>query len=203
MHVQTKELPQAIISALKSVGYNRPDIKIETRETISAFCAGQDGMRAFVVTVNLSTGERKESFGSWGGSNMFNPTNQVDLDSRQFELVPGFVVIKGSGGGHGCFATIYANPATVAPMLPSADAQELTPDQKEVLRVYRTIRSGCRGEYLTGAYRGSYGSYCNDLTQKRVDDALAELSRMGFIKINKAGAASVTTAGKNVNLKGA
>jgi len=201
MHISTKDLPTSVRSALNSVGYHRNDIRLEQSEKISACCGGgQDGQRDFVVIVNLSTGEFKTSLGSWGGSNMFNPTNQVDNDTREFDLADGFVVIKGSSGGHGCFATLFASPSTVSPILP-AKSFDLTPDQKEVLRIYRTIRSGCRDEYLTGRYKGGYGSYCGDLTDDRVKSALANLSAMGLVKINKSGACSVTTEGKNINLK--
>ena len=99
MYIECKKLPGALKCALASVRYFGADISVKAAETVSPFMGGGKGYRGFFVAVDLSTGERKITWGSWGGANMFNPGNRVDLDTDEYEMRPGFAVIKGTEGG--------------------------------------------------------------------------------------------------------
>src|SRR5258708_7518672 len=118
MYVSLKDLPDTIVSALSSVGYHSKDINVEAQETVSMFDSGGAGRRGFVVLVDIATGRCERHLGSWGGSNMFNPRNAVDLDTQERAIIPGMAVIKGSEGER-TYATLYLHPDNLVKMLPA------------------------------------------------------------------------------------
>lgn len=98
MYIKVKELPDCLIRALQSVEFGGNDISVSTEEKVSLFDPGEAGRRGFFILVDLSTGERKTFEGSWGGSNMFNPGNQVDLNQEEYSLPENGAVVRGSTG---------------------------------------------------------------------------------------------------------
>jgi hypothetical protein len=96
MYVAVKELPNSLIRALASIGYGKKDIDVNIQDTVSLQVSGGDGRRGFALIVNLATGETHMLQGSWGGSNMFNPDNRVDLDQRDHKLGENVAVSLGS-----------------------------------------------------------------------------------------------------------
>ena len=184
MYSLVKDLPETIQSALSSLGYTRADIKLEVAETISPFVGGGDGYRGFCCILDIVTGKRDTNVGSWGGSNAFSPNNQVDCDIASYTIPSNVAVIKGSSGGcHPVYATITLSPDNIVKALPVVG--ELNAREKWILYNYKA---------LTSAGRKNEWSRCND--QPSMIE-LKALEARGFLKINKAGSAQITTAGKN------
>ncbi len=187
MYAPVNTLPESIQRALGSVSYHRKDINIEAKERASLSDAGSAGRKAFVILVNLQTGQSKATWGSWGGSNMFNPRNAVDLDDRDYPIPQNGAVIQGSVGNT-TYASILVSPSTLAPLLPKADK---IPDHEAlILYCYKCIKGG--------QYRKDE---LDRVARKHPDASIAEtvesLITRGYLKRNKAGAVQITTAGKN------
>lgn len=187
MVVPTKDLPPFVQSTLKRLGYHARDIKIEMAETVSPIDYGGRGQQGKLVIIDMRNWSVfKELHGSWGGANMFNPNNAVDLDDNEYPIPVNAMVIKGSFGYHK-FARIILNPVNAQKFLPPAEINELTDTEKSILGVYRGIKSSYRKEYLKNIKGFS-------------QELIKGLADKGFLKINKAGAVSVTTKGKNVDV---
>lgn len=184
MWIKVKELPESVRYALDSVGYGRGDVEVRAVRELVMSSAGSDGRRAFVVMVNLSTGERAGEFGSWGGENMFNPRNPVDRDRKAYELPPNGVVILGSQGYPQTFATLYVSPDVLdRTMLPPA-AEELTREELDGIYAHACVKGG--------AYRRE------ELRRRNVrEETVDGLVSRGYLSENRAGARQVTTAGRN------
>ena len=114
MYAPVDTLPDSIRKALQSVRYGRRDISIEATERTSLSEAGSAGQKAFVILVNLDSGQTKTTWGSWGGPNMFNPRNPVDLDTREYPIPDNGAVIQGSVG-NSTYARVLISPSTIAP----------------------------------------------------------------------------------------
>ena len=181
-HVAVKELPDVLQRTLSNHGYGRKDISVEVSEVASMHADGGDGCRGFATLVELATGKAETKVGSWGGSNMFSPTNRVDLDTASRPLPEGFALVKGwHGGNRPTYAWITVNPANVAKMLPAGDEAELTDEEKNALSVFGLNSAGRKM-----------------VTNYRIDNPVYQsLIAKGMVKANKAGAMSITTKGKN------
>jgi hypothetical protein len=178
--VAIKELPKAVIKALKSVGFNKGSITVVPQEKVSLQGMAGEGSRSFAVVVNMETGKFETTYGSWGGGSMLS--NPVDRDSSQLAIPPGKgAVITGSeGGGHPVYATLYVHPDTVAGFLPSK--AETTERQQSILRMF-TYTSAYKKELMLD----------NNVEPSEVD----ELVKMGLVKKTASGATSLTVKGKN------
>lgn len=141
---------------------------------------GDAGQRGFMTVINLNTGGFLTAQGSYGGSNPFEKT--VD-DMQPVKLQAGMVVITGvMGSTRPVFAKITANPDNVARLLPNylpLSQRELT-----VLYAFRALKGG-------EARRDHFRRY--EVKQSEID----ALEAKGLIKVNKAGAAQITTEGRN------
>lgn len=207
MFVQTKDLPPTLQSALASVHYGRADVEIKASETYTLLALGGSGYRAFVIVVDLASGGSQITRGSWGGSNMFNQQNNVDGDTTERPLPPGFAVIRGrEGGDRPVSASISVNPATLAPMI-AAPTIELSDIERLVLAWHKGLTSaGRRSEAERFAYDRANGyGRCKDKprvpqaqTLADIEAAKTSLAAKGLLKIAKNGAASITTEGKNL-----
>jgi len=180
MFCKTRELPDCLQSALKSVGYAKADIQVIVREKESIGSPGGDGYRSFAVIVNMSTGERQTHWGSWGGPCIFAPNNRVDNDFNEYTIPPNGAVITGyTGGASGVTrASVTLSPANVLPML--QEVNHLTEEELNVLGIIRSYTSAYRKQLLTG--KGA-------VIDRLVDG--------GYISRNKAGSISLTTKGKS------
>ena len=185
VHVSVRELPRSIQDALRAVGYHRQDVGIEASERVHATSCGWGGRRAYFAIVNLETGERNISQGSWGGPNPYESPAVDQIHQPPVEIPPNGAAIKGyesSGPGYPCTATIYVRPETLAPMLPPAE--EITAEELGCLYCYSAIRPG--------AYRTEY------LARYRVrPETIDDLVRRGYLERNRGGATKITTKGKN------
>ena len=184
MYIRTKELPSGIQNVLENrAGYHRADIEVIVMESVSPSNAGMDGMRAFFIILNIATGQVEEMLGSWGGPNMFNPKNRVDLDLNEYKIPDNVIVIKGSSGGRGTFATIYCSPSSVVRESLSAPS-EVSEIEKRALYCFAAIKGGHYRRDELARYHVTEGVLCG-------------LERKGLIKANKAGARRITTDGRN------
>lgn len=185
MHIELENLPRSLQSALAAHGYRKKDIEVEGSETFCVQDAGGQGRRGFCTVVNIDTGVRETTHGSWGGANMFNPQNAVDLDDSYKPIPDGFAVIKGSSGNY-LTARILVNPSNLTKLIPDSNEDELSELEKKALRVFR----------LRGGYRKDEASR-EGLVYSAKNPLFAGLIASGHIKANKAGAMSITTKGKN------
>ena len=208
MHVKTNTLHPTIRQMLSSVSYGAPDIEIQTAETISPCVGGGAGQKGFFALINLQTGESKRVDGSWGGANMFNPDNAVDLNDSRYPLPAHGCAIKGSIGHPRTFATIYVHPDHLQAFLPSGSQIELSADEKQVLSAYRGLTSaGRKDEFERWNRDARWGNadwyYSPDripFRPMRTEEVAATIDSLigkGLLARNKAGAVSVTLAGKN------
>lgn len=106
------------------------------------------------------------------------------------ELPEGWVLVRGGTWcGKTAHITIYARPADLAPAL-APPAVELSKGETAALNVICTIRGGCRPEYFRQADLGTYGAQNKWILMLRCRD---------LVKVNRAGAVSITTEGRNVH----
>lgn len=184
MHVKVKDLEPTIQAALRSVDYHADDVKVEPAEHLDVSVAGGDGVRGFALLVNLTDGQMKMMQGSWGGANIANPGNLVDLSRERTPMPANGVVIKGTTGYPRTFATVYGHPSVVGRLLPSGDEEQTTDEEQQALFCFGGIKGGeARRE---------------ELRRRRVSDACVDsLVERGYLKRNRAGATQITTKGKN------
>jgi hypothetical protein len=183
-YAKVADLPTAVQRALTAVKYGRADIEVQASETVSLSVGGGSGTKGFAVLVNLTTGQHVISWGSWGGANMFNPTNAVDLDTRPYALPADGVAITGSiGGGRPTYAVVKIPASMVALMLP-APGPALSKVELDAL-------------YCHSAYKGGQGRR-DELARRRVPSSVVDaMVERGYLKRNKAGATAITTDGRN------
>lgn len=181
-HCKVSELPNSIQSALKEVGYNKSDISISAKESISLMDSGSDGCRAFYVIIDLSgNNPPKMEYGSWGGANPFT-VNRVDLDSNYYAIPNNIAIIQGSeGGNRPVMARITLSPSNMLPALKAAPS--LSEEQRKALAAHRGLTSAGRKEFFS--------------RNKDLAKLIPELIAKGYLKQNKAGAISITTEGLN------
>lgn len=184
MYIQIKELPSHLSYLLETqIGYRRADIEVIPTETVSPSYAGSDGQKGFFMMLNLETGAMKMHSGSWGGANMFNPENRVDLDLNSYRIPQNAIVVKGSTGHH-CFATIYCSPSSLLNRSLPSPSHFVTEDEKRALYCFAAIKGG--------KYRR------DELKRYKVTETLIQsLEDRGLLKSNKAGHRQITTEGRN------
>jgi hypothetical protein len=147
------------------------------------------------VVVTLDTGREI----SWAGSTQVNVAvkgrsrrTRVDLDTTKRTLPPGTVLIKGEEGYPRTFATIYAHPDLLQSLSLAAPAAPLSDVEGKVLNIYGGIKSGYRQDELRR----------KDISPQAAAAAVRSLIAAGYLAQNKAGAVSITTAGKNARPSG-
>jgi hypothetical protein len=189
MHIALSDLPEIVRSTLSSFGYRASDIELRAATSYSPRVSGGKGRRGFVACINVETRKVESREGSYGGSNMFSPQNQVDLDPNIYPIPPNCVVVSGSTGGR-TFASALAHPAMLPALLPGNDP-ELTDNDRAFLYILKGFKSSYRKDE---AWRAG--------VQWPDSDRLGTLASKGLIKVNKAGSVRLTTEGKNAANKG-
>jgi hypothetical protein len=188
MFVEVKTLVPAVRDALKAVRYGGKDIKVIVTDHMSPSVAGGSGQRGFVTIINLTTGKSESMRGSWGGANMFNPNNTVDLDTGQYVIPTDGVVIKGTTGYPRTFAVLYTT--ATGNLLPAGEGDS----SDEVLSKEELNALYCHHAIKGGQYRR------DELIRKGVSPSTVDsLVDRGYLKRNRAGAVSITTKGKNAS----
>lgn len=106
IYSKVADLPDVLQRVLREVGYHCKDVELVAATTYSVAGSSGDGYRAFTAAVDLREGAYTVIWGSWGGANIFNLRNAVDLDTRTRDLPVDGVVVQGTmGGGHPTIAT--------------------------------------------------------------------------------------------------
>lgn len=183
VYAKVRDLPDPIKRVLGEVRYGRPDIAIEPREQVSRGGCSGDGRRAFVAVVDMSTGQSKIEWGSWGGPNPFNPRNAVDLDRTLYAIPPNVAVVEGSIGSR-TYATVSVRPDAMAALLPAAT--DVTDRERSIIRQFAAFTSAGR--------KNEWERYPKSKPSEVELDALAA---RGLLKRAKNGATSITTDGRN------
>lgn len=186
--VLVRDLPASIQKVLREVRYGSRDITVEGRTSYQMAGASGAGEKAFTAAVNLETGQYKIEWGSWGGPNMFNPKNPVDLDTKPRPIRKNMAVVQGHIGNR-TWAYIEVHPDNIQNLLPNPEEEvELTDKEKDALRLmpYKTFY---KKEEFERRHLGQYGP-SNPLLQS--------LAKKGLIKIMGGGAMTLTLNGKNV-----
>jgi len=201
--VATKELPEALKSALRNVGYGKPDIRVIPIEKIQMTGAYGDGYRAYIMLVNMETGKRDVQYGSWGGANMFTD-KPVDTDRKEYSIPENGAAIMGQeGGGRPVSATIYVNPRSVAAMLPASE--NLSDEEKRLLDTWEGLTSAGRKDHIERILQDvrfsvrdyKEGSRLADKKKAEIDAMINSFVERGYLVRNKAGATKITIKGKN------
>ncbi len=185
MYVNTNTLPNVVKRALESVKFFKGDIEVIHDNSVSPAISGGDGQRGFCILINLYADEFKTIVGSWGGANMFNQDNPVDLDNSDYPLCEGSVVIKGTTGYPSTFARIYAHRDSSILPLDSGNS-DITDKELFVLSCYVGLKSFARNDEML-----------RWMTDTEISQTVHKLIDSGHIKANKAGATQITTQGKN------
>lgn len=209
MMVLVSTLTPSIREALKSVQYGARDVSVEPAETVCPAGSAGQGQRSFLILVDPNTGRAETKLGSWGGANMFNPRNQVDLDTASYPMPPNGIVIQGNMGHPRTFARVYVHPSTLAQYLPAETGPELSPAEKKTLNAYCSLTSAGRkdefAEWNYAAERKAEGRYVSEYqhcqTAKVTQELTEALIGKGLLARNKASAVSVTLAGKNARTR--
>jgi len=184
MHISMNQLPQCVINAAASDGHKRADIKAVECDSVSPHYPADQGSRGVCIVVNLETGNKVKTYGSWGGANMFTAP-PVDSVTGPIPIPPGCVVLKGSTGNLNLL-TLYARPEFLA-QFEEDEKQELTERESTVLWAHKNCNSKGRKEHY----------YDRGLTAAQLDLAKSGLENKGLLKIAKNGASKLTTAGRN------
>jgi hypothetical protein len=180
VYIPTKTLPETLRGVLHSLGCGAADLRTEVGASVSYPHAYGAGFRARCVVVNLASGESREEVGSWGGPNPFAPAK---LDAvAAFALPAGFVVLTSTDSGR--YWTLHLHPDNAAPLLPAPAS--ISPRERWILYSFRALTSAGRKNEFARAGKGAPTA-----------PELAALAARGFLKINRAGAAQITTEGKN------
>ena len=185
MYVNVKGLPDHIKRACKLLGHNRESINCVRVNEVSKVYHGNTGSRGVFSLVGIESGVLETVYGSWGGPNCL-VSSPVDEFEGNVKLPDGIVALKGSTG-HLNLLTLYASESTMA-MLPQGQTEELTSIEKVVLYAHASLKGG---KYRKEFYQR------HRMTAAQLDLTLSSLAGKELIKINKAGASSITTNGRN------
>jgi hypothetical protein len=190
MHVDVKDLPEPLKSVFRRLSAMKR-VHVSVGETFSAPGAYGKGFRGQAVVVNLATGDSQYQAGSWGGENPFS-RNPVDDPSGVSPLPPGFAAFTTGGR----YWELHLNPANVTKVLTAPpESHALTHRELWLLWTFRALSSsGRRDEWE----RSRSGYRENPVGGPPSQAELAELAKKGVINVNRAGAAQITTAGRNV-----
>jgi hypothetical protein len=189
MHV-TSKLPEIrrILDAARVNGKNNGDVVVkEFRGPISMNSYWDGGRKDEFVLIDLA------SYEVW-----HMPTSHPYFDRRPdgqrmgnvelAELPPGACLVQ---GGYFCgkpsTIRIHLRPENMAKLLPKP-GPTISDDARKALNIIGGIKSSYRSDEFRSAKLGPYHP---------TNHLLVELREAGLIKINKAGAVSITTAGKN------
>lgn len=187
MYVDVKDLPEPLRGIVRRAS-GQKNIAVVVRDHFNSPGSYGKGFRGQVVVVNLETGDTQYEVGSWGGANPFRQS-PIDSPGGPSPLPPGFAALT-AGRKHW---TLHLNPANVAKLLPApAESHELTLREMWLLWTFHARTSaGRKDEWESSRYDNPIGGAPSA-------GELEQLARKGVISINRAGAAQITTLGRNV-----
>lgn len=184
MYASVSDLPKVVRSAMGIVGYHRKDVEVKFVDETTFWRSYGNGYRAYLVSMNLSTGEiGSVQYGSWGGSNPFT-TKAIDDCDETIPIPADCAVLSGNqGGNRPVSATLYVSTSNAASLLPSKE--DITKREEIILAIMKGLKACARKE--------AYARHDLNVTEQ----TFSELQAKGLVKINKAGSVSLTTKGKN------
>ena len=161
-------------------------------------------VRPFTGPVNVNSywdgGSRSEFhfYSLIDGCRTVMPSSHPFFDRKQdgercgnleiIELPRGILLVQGGTFcGKTAHITIYANPEDINPHI-AAPKVELSADEASALRIISSTRSGYRREAFARAGLGDYDAS---------NPAVVCLKHRGLLKVNGAGAVSITVEGRN------
>jgi hypothetical protein len=154
------------------------DIELEAKTQVSPqVLSTSEGSQGFLILINLQNNDVKTILGSFGGSNMFNMNNSVDLDKSMYSIPENGVVIKGSRYGGPTYAYLLINPNNMANFLP--EFSELTPLEAKILHFIQ--------------YKAKRGF-------KFKEEIIQPLIEKGYVTRSPKGLVRITIDGKNAYL---
>jgi len=184
MHISMNQLPQCVINAAASDGHKKADIQVKECDSVSPFYPANDGSRGVCIVINLETGNKVRTYGSWGGANIFTSPAVDSLDSP-IPIPESCVVLKGSTGNFNLL-TLYARPEFCQQFEESGPI-DLDERETSVLWAHRFCNSKGRKDHY----------YDEGLTAAQLELAKSSLEQKGLITVNKAGHSKLTTDGRN------
>jgi hypothetical protein len=192
-YVQVAALPSALQRALAAIRYGRKDIVVDTAATYTVAGMSGEGRRAITVAVNLATGEFNTTVGAWGGPTPWDK-RQADLDTTPRPVPVNGAVIKATeGGGQPVYAHVIVHPTNV--MAQVAAVEDMSLEVAFALAAICSLTSAGRRDaferarWSTPSLRlGTFGA-----DNPHVQDVV----RRGWATVNKVGAVTATTAGRN------
>jgi len=178
--VELNDLPPKLKRALNKIGYKRRDVRVVPATSADIRSTAGKGRYGLAVAINLQTGQTSElQKGSWGGQNPYEK-KPLDWVDKPVQVPRNGAIAVGSGGYKGMFITLYVHPDSLTPLLPGDT--DVSEREKDILGMMN--------------YKSFYKKELFQRNNVRQDE-LEALAKRGYIKINKAGATSLTAKGKN------
>ena len=178
--VELNDLPPKVKQALHKIGYKRRDIRVVPAKEADIRSSAGKGRYRLAVSINLLTGQTSDiQKGSWGGQNPYEK-KPLDWVDKPVKVPRDGAIVAGSGGYKGMFLTMYVHPDSMVPLLPGDT--DVTERESAILRM-ATYKSFYKKELFQR----------NNVTQSEIE----ALVKRGYMKMNKAGATSVTAKGQN------
>lgn len=184
-YVDVKELPDNVRAALRSVNFNKENIRVVVVESFEPRPPSADGRRGFLAVISLKEGSDKSfdvRWGSFGGANMFTKTIDDIEGSAPIPNDAAFITgLSDAGPGYPAMATLYIGPTNICSNLLPIHS-DLTDRQRKILAMFKGY---------TSAYRKK------ELAAKKVtEEEIQYLIDKGFLA-KKGGGIGITTHGKN------
>ena len=178
--VELNDLPPQLKQALHKIGYKRRDVRVIPAASADIRSYAGKGRYGLAVAINLRTGKTSDiQRGSWGGANPYEK-RPLDWVDKPVKIPPNGAIAVGAGGYKGMFITLYVHPESLMPLLPGDT--DVSERETAILRM-ATYKSFYKKELFQR----------NNVTK----DEILALVKRGYMKMNKAGATSVTAKGKN------
>lgn len=180
------QLPAHIVLDIKHAGYNRNTIRVNVSEDYSISGGGASaGERSLVLVLNKS-GVVNTYRGDWGGGSIF-VQRAADTDDRRRKIEDGHFIFKGiEGGSRPMYATLTINAHDAATLQPKTSTA-ITDQEREVIRVINGLKPSYREQGMRERKLGFYSA---------TNPLIASLVAKGCVKVNRAGAISLTVAGR-------
>jgi hypothetical protein len=186
-----KDLPPILQSALKEWGWTKRDIPLVTVEPDGRVGMGRGSMARLVY---LDTGlmshnlHGKSDYAYEGG---FEGTDR-DTGLTETHILPGQALVYQAYGGRYQRILVYLHGPDLDQLeegnAHGKGAASLTERQKAILAIFAHRKPAYRGDEMHRLHLGEYSA---------TNPEIAALISLGMVAVNKAGALSLTTKGKN------
>jgi hypothetical protein len=181
IHLNAQEVPAVFRRAFPGYKGRRWRVRVAESVTLSqTYWSG--GSKSTYRLLRLDNGATAQA-------PVDSPFDQRGIEGNTYEIPEGFAVVEHSRFcGKDMGLTIHAGPENLRPLLPAPE--ELSDHLRAALNIIGGIKGGHhrRDEWERRLLPGQYGPN---------HAFIVELEAKGLVKVNKAGAVSITTAGRN------